>query len=150
MDSKMLARKLPLRVAVIIQEGRICADKVIIWFSEGPTMVKKFLAAAALFLAFTSAQAYTPQLRPLSSVDTEVFLRMNQDAQKLYVSGVVDGFTFVTYGHGYSNHDAVVKCLNAKNVGDLTTGVVDWLKTHPAFREGLSSAVVQTVNVFCG
>ncbi|MBU1690271.1 MAG: hypothetical protein KJ958_14100 [Gammaproteobacteria bacterium] len=113
-------------------------------------MVKKILAAAALFLAFTSAQAYTPQLRPLSSVDPAVFLRMNQDAQKLYVSGVVDGFTFVTYGHGFTNHDAVVKCLNSKNVGDLTAGVVDWLKTHPAFREGLSSAVVQTVNVFCG
>lgn len=114
-------------------------------------MVRKTLIAAGLlFLSFSSALAYTPQLRPLSSVDPEVFLRMNQDAQKLYVSGVVDGFTYVTYGHGFANHDAVVKCLNSKNVGDLTASVVDWLKVHPAFSEGLSSAVVQTVNGFCG
>jgi hypothetical protein len=136
---------------MLAQEGRIGTDNRNPWFKEDPEMVRKTLIAAGLlFLSFSSALAYTPQLRPLSSVDPEVFLRMNQDAQKLYVSGVVDGFTYVTYGHGFANHDAVVKCLNSKNVGDLTASVVDWLKVHPAFSEGLSSAVVQTVNGFCG
>lgn len=111
---------------------------------------KKLLAATGLILAFTSAQAYTPESRPLASVDPKAFLQMSQDAQRLYVAGVMDGFTYVTYGHGFANHDAVVKCLKTKSVDDLTANVVDWLKVHPAFREGLSSAVVQTVSGFCG
>lgn len=113
-------------------------------------MYKKFLALTGLLLAFTTAQAYTPESHPLKSVEPKDFLRMSQDAQKLYVAGVMDGFTYVTYGHGFANRDAVVKCLKTRGVDELTSSVVDWLKDHPAFSEGMSSAVVQTVNGFCG
>lgn len=113
-------------------------------------MFRKLLAATGLFLVFNCAQAYTPESRPLASIDSRAFLQMSQEAQKLYVAGVMDGFTYVTYGHGFANRDAVVKCLKTRGVDELTASVVDWLKDHPAFGEGMSSAVVQTVNGFCG
>ncbi|TCV86726.1 hypothetical protein [Sulfurirhabdus autotrophica] len=107
-----------------------------------------FIAIGLLFVA-NVASANTSQARPLTSVAANSFLQMQQDAQKLYVAGVMDGFTYVTYGHHIANHDAVVKCLQSKDINNLTHDVVDWLKQHPAFNEGLSSAVVQAMSSFC-
>jgi len=110
----------------------------------------KLLLTAGLSLAFNVAFAQNPpEVRPLASVEVKNFLQMQQDAQRLYVAGVMDGFTFVTYGHNFANHEAVVKCLQSKDIEKLTLEVVDWLKLHPAFSEGLSSAVVQVVSGFC-
>ena len=111
-------------------------------------MNKILFFAISLFIASNFAFANSSQVRPLTSVEANTFLNMHQEAQKMYVAGVMDGFTYVTYGHHIANHNAVVKCLQSKDINNLTLDVVGWLKMHPAFSEGLSSAVVQAMSSF--
>ena len=112
-------------------------------------MYHRLMMGLGLCLTFGSAQAMTPQAGPLASYDAQVFLQLSQDAQKVYVAGVMDGFAFVNYSHGFAAYDTVVKCIKSKPTEYLTAGVVEWLKAHPDFNEGLSSAVIQSVSAYC-
>ena len=136
---------LPTEISAVDDKGLTLSDL------RDEKMYKIFFFVIGFFLTSTSfsAIANTTQVRPLTSVEANAFLHMQQEAQKMYVAGVMDGFTYVTYGHHIANHDAVVKCLQSKDINNLTHDVVDWLKLHPAFSEGLSSAVVQAMSSFC-
>ena len=112
-------------------------------------MIKKLILSLGLCLTFGSAHAITPQAGPLASFDSHVFLQLSQDAQRIYVAGVMDGFSFVNYSHGFASYNTVVECINSKHVEGITSNVVDWLKAHPDFNEGLSSAVIQTISTYC-
>lgn len=112
-------------------------------------MVRKLFLSLGLCLTFGSAQAMTPQAGPSASYDASVFLQLSQDAQRIYVAGVMDGFSLVNYSHGFASYDTVVECIKSRHVEGLTANVVDWLKAHPDFNEGLSSAVIQTISTYC-
>lgn len=91
----------------------------------------------------------TPSLPPLTNVQPQAFAKMGWESQKIYVAGILDGLTFLSYGRNMPDHDAVVKCAKSRNLDELTHGVVAWIQAHPAFSESLGSAVAQTVSRSC-
>lgn len=106
---------------------------------------------AMLVVAATSAIAGpSPSERPLRSVESAAFLKMDWPAQRLYVSGILDGITFVSYGRRLPDHDAIVQCAKQRSVDQVTRDVVAFVKSHPAFSESLGSAVAQSVSSACG
>jgi len=110
------------------------------------------IAMLAVFcgtLAISPVAHATPTQPPLISVQPQAFAKMGWESQKIYVAGILDGLTFLSYGRNLPDHDAVVKCAKSSNLDALTHGVVDWIRAHPAFSESLGSAVAQTVSRSC-
>lgn len=111
----------------------------------------RILLGALLSLGAVTAMAGTvPKERPLTSVEAGAFLKLDWPAQRLYVSGILDGLTFVTYGRRLPDHDIVVQCARTRTVDQVTRDVVDFVKTRPAFSESLGAAVTQSVSAACG
>lgn len=111
----------------------------------------KISLKAILVVAAASAIAGpSPTERPLTSVESTAFLKMDWPAQRLYVSGILDGITFVSYGRRLPDHDAIVQCAKQRTVDQVTRDVLEFVKSHPAFAESLGSAVAQSVSTACG
>lgn len=107
------------------------------------------LAICSGTLAISPVAHATPTMPPLANVQPQAFAKMAWESQKIYVAGILDGLTFLSYGRNMPDHDAVVKCAKSRNLDELTHGVVAWVKAHPAFSESLGSAVAQTVSRAC-
>ena len=110
---------------------------------------KILVLSVAAILSISSAQAITSNSGPTASFNTQDFISLSSDIQRTYVAGVIDGFIYVNYSHQFAAYDAIVKCVNSKNINGLTVNVLDWLNAHPDFNEGLSSAVIQTISTYC-
>lgn len=111
----------------------------------------RILLGALLSLSACTAMAgAAPKERPLTSVEAGAFLKLDWQAQRLYVSGILDGLTFVSYGRKLPDHDMVVQCARNRTVDQVTRDVVEFVKTHPAFTESLGAAVTQSVSTACG
>lgn len=114
------------------------------------TLSKHFFAAVLSLAAVSALAGPGPTERPLASVESSVFLKMEWPAQRLYVSGILDGITFVSYGRRLPDHDAIVQCAKQRSVDQVTRDVVEFVKSRPAFSESLGSAVAQSVSSACG
>lgn len=114
-------------------------------------LLARIFVKAVLILATASACAGSaPMERPLISVEASSFLKMDWPAQRLYVSGILDGLTFVSYGRKLPDHDAIVRCARERSVDQVARDVVEFVKTHPGFTESLGSAVASSVSMACG
>lgn len=96
-----------------------------------------------------SANAEAPTVSPLISITSAEFLKLPSNIRAVYVGGVLDGMTFVTYGYSIPDHDRFVGCARTITLGELGTRTAEWLKAHPTFAEGSASAIVQTFSAYC-
>ncbi len=91
--------------------------------------------ASMLFLA--SALMLTPaaaQNRPLETILVEEFLKLPENFQVLYVAGILDGMSFVSYGNNDPTLGAWTNCVRQKTLGETNREVVAWLETNPEYR----------------
>ncbi len=82
-------------------------------------------------------------------IGVEDFLKLPEDFQSAYVGGILEGMAFTAYGYGHSDYPAWVNCVQRKTLGDTTSDVVEFIKQTPTFKEGVSSAVAQTLGRRC-
>ena len=116
----------------------------------GQFLPRLFVSAAVVLATTSTSAGPAPQERPLVSVEASTFLKLDWPAQRLYVSGILDGLTFVSYGRKLPDHDAIVRCARERSVDQVARDVVEFVKTHPAFTESLGSAVARSVSMACG
>lgn len=114
------------------------------------TLTRIMLGALLSIGAFAATAGAVPKERPLTSVEAGAFLKLDWQAQRLYVAGILDGLTFVTYGRRLPDHDLVVQCAKTRTVDQVTRDVVEFVKARPAFSESLGAAVTQSVSTACG
>lgn len=109
----------------------------------------KALVCLLLGYAAISANAEAPTVSPLISITPTEFLQLPNNVRSVYVGGVMDGITFITYGYSLQDHDKFVRCARTITLGDLANKTAEWLKAHPKFDEGTGSAIVQTFGAYC-
>jgi hypothetical protein len=109
----------------------------------------KLSACLMLACVSISANAQAPTVSPLISISPAEFLKLPNPIRSVYVGGVLDGMTFVSYGSSDRQHDRFVACARTITLGDLANKTVDWLKARPNFDESGASAIAQTLGAYC-
>jgi hypothetical protein len=118
-------------------------------------MKSNFASYASLLIVISFFQARSvpagPQtLGPLNSIPATEFLhKMTPAMRAFYVGGVIDGFTFTSYGYSLPEHDQFVRCARAIPLGKLSEETVAWIRSHPMSDESAASAVAATMGDYC-
>ena len=110
----------------------------------------RIVVVLALLVPSSLSMAAAPTTGPLISISTQEYLKLPLDIQALYVAGVIDGVSYMSYGYSLPDHDAYVKCARTIKLGDLAQRVADWIRAHPKFSEGPATAVSKTMGASCG
>jgi hypothetical protein len=110
---------------------------------------KRISLVGLLCIFFIAPVVSAQKLGPLHSITAAEFLKLPEGIRAIYVSGVLDGLTFTTYGYSIPDHDRFVQCAQTLTIGALANRTVDWLKANPVFPESLASAVARTMGIYC-
>lgn len=110
---------------------------------------KRITVAGLLCIFFIAPPVDAQKLGPLHSITTTEFLKLPEGIKAIYISGVLDGLTFTTYGYSIPDHDRFVQCAQTLTIGALANRTVEWLKANPAFSESLASAMARTMGIYC-
>ena len=86
---------------------------------------------------------------PLISLKPQESLELSDGVRAMYVGGVIDGMTFMSYGYSLPDHVEFAQCVQSMTVGALSDKVLAWLKQHPDFTEGTATAVAMTMGAAC-
>lgn len=100
-------------------------------------------------LVCNALPASAQSVNPLTVLTPAEFLKLPDVVRSVYVGGVLDGMTFVTYGYGIALHDRFVLCARSIAPGELAERTAQWLKARPTFGEGGASAVARTFGAYC-
>ncbi len=93
-------------------------------------MFHKLLLAMACVWFLSNAVSVNAQDRPLETLKTSVFLKLPSDLQAIYIGGVLDGMSYVSYGTQDPKLRAWTNCVRTKSLGESTEEVVRWLTEH--------------------
>ena len=110
-------------------------------------MARLFAIVAVLTCGASFAAA--PNVGPLLSIAPSEFMKQSEHEQAVYVAGVLDGMTFVSYGYSLPDHDQFVRCSQTITLGALAKRTLAFLHSNPQFSEGAASAVAQTYGAYC-
>lgn len=91
-------------------------------------------------------QVTTGTVQPIPIAE---FLKLPAQLQAIYVGGIIEGMSFVMYG--YSNPDLTkwTSCVRTQTLGKTTEDVVEFLRQRPNFKEGVGSALAQSLGKWC-
>jgi hypothetical protein len=67
----------------------------------------------------------------LETITTSEFLKLPEDLQNVYVAGVLDGMSYVTYNYEIADHDKFVACVRTQSLAATVAGVLDYIKNNP-------------------
>ena len=107
------------------------------------------LMVVVLILTLSGQSARGETVGPLISLTPQEFLELADGPQAMYVGGVIDGMTFMSYGHSLPDDVAFARCARSMTIGALSDKVVAWLRQHPDFNEGTATAVAMTMGAGC-
>ena len=107
------------------------------------------LLSLVVALASGISVAAEPTVGPLKSIAPHEFVKLSGPEQAVYVSGVLDGMSFTSYGYGLPEHDQFVRCSQTITLGALAKKTVAFLQANPKFSESTSSAVAQAYGSHC-
>ncbi len=93
-------------------------------------MFHKLLLAMACVGFLSSAVSVNAQDRPLETLKTREFLKFPDEVQALYIAGILDGMSYVSYGAQDPNLGAWENCVRTKSLGETSKEVVRWLTEH--------------------
>ena len=93
-------------------------------------MFHKLLLVMACVWFLSNAVSVNAQDRPLETLKTSDFLKLPINFQALYIGGVLDGMSYVSYGNSDPTLGAWTSCVRRKTVGETTEEAVRWLKEH--------------------
>jgi hypothetical protein len=85
----------------------------------------------------------------LEPMTTSEFMRLPEDAQLLYVAGIMGGIAFTAYSYAPSDYPAWVQCVRQKTLAATTKDVVAFLKARPRFDESVASAFARMIGERC-
>ena len=104
-------------------------------------MRRLFLAAA---LACTGAAAVPAQVQPMQVLSTEEFLKLPEDQQMLFLSGVVEGISYTNYLR--PEYAKWVACVQEGTMDTLLKQVRSMIDLDPkARREPVPWSVVRAI-----
>jgi hypothetical protein len=110
-------------------------------------IARTFAAVAVLLVSSPCwAQQRVGTLEPIRAAE---FLQLPEDAQAVYVGGIMEGMAFVLYGQSHPDYAEWVACVRRKTLGDTTKDVIAFIKSDPKFDEGVASAFAQTMGKRC-
>lgn len=93
-------------------------------------MFHGLLLAVACAWILSGAVSVNAQNRPLETLKTGQFLKLPKEVQALYIAGVLDGMSYVSYGTQDPKLGAWTTCVRAKSLGETSQEVVGWLTEH--------------------
>jgi hypothetical protein len=111
--------------------------------------MKNSLFTIFFLFANLNVQAATPTLSYVQSISPQLFLKLPDEVQALYVGAILDGMTFTSYGYQLPEHDKFVKCTQTMTLGALGQKVSSWLKANPTNKEGVATAVAHVMGASC-
>ena len=85
----------------------------------------------------------------LQPIATAEFLRLTEEIQTIYVSGILEGIAFMGYSYAPDDYPAWTECVRKKTLGETTKDVVAFIQQGPKFNEGVASAVAQSLGRRC-
>ncbi len=86
---------------------------------------------------------------PLHIFTPEEFLKLPDGLQAVFVGGLIEGMSFVTYGYSLPDHEAWTACVRRKSIGDTAADVVAYLQQNPGFNESIASAFAHVIGKRC-
>ena len=94
-------------------------------------MLRTLMLVSVVALASTFVNA---QDRPLETIRVAEFLKLPESIQAVYVAGILDGMSYVSYGNSDPNLGAWSNCVRKTNLEEMTKEVVAWLEANPSNR----------------
>jgi hypothetical protein len=96
-------------------------------------------------LVFVFAATFGNGIRA-GSLETVTTSELPEDFQSMYVAGILDGMSYVTYNYEIPHHDQWAACVRTKSLGATLTDVLAYLKDNPGEAEyPLTWAVAKTI-----
>ena len=93
-------------------------------------MVHKLLLAMTCVGFLSNAISVNALDRPLETLKTNEFLKLPNEVQALYIAGILDGMSYVSYGTQDPKLGAWANCVRVKSLGETSEEVVRWLTEH--------------------
>jgi hypothetical protein len=87
-----------------------------------------FLIAIAFVSAISDLKSQT---RPLKTISAQDFLKLPEEMQLFYMSGALDGISYVSYSYEIPGFDKWVACVRSKPLGETLDRLVGFLKANP-------------------
>jgi hypothetical protein len=68
---------------------------------------------------------------PLETINTSEFLQLSEDLQTIYVAGVLDGMSYVSYNDDIAIPDKWIACVRTQALKKTVADVVQFLRDNP-------------------
>ena len=94
-------------------------------------------------------QAQDKGRRLVEIISTKEFLPLPSAPQALFVAGILEGVAFTAYGMSSPDYPRWFECVTSVPLGDLTSDTVAFIKADPGFKEGVPSALAQSLGKRC-
>jgi len=119
--------------------------------SIGRTRFEKALSFASLLIILTLLDApfsfgeTRMMLRPISTAE---FMSFSDNAQVIYVAGILEGMSLMTY-KPTAAYRKWTECVRSKTLGETTKEVVALIKQNPNYQDSIAGAVSQSLGKRC-
>ena len=113
---------------------------------QGAVIIAAFALAVP---AYPLAAEEAKPVGPMHIFTTEEFLKLPDGLQAVFVGGLIEGMSFITYGYSLPDHEAWTACVRRKSIGDTAADVVAYLQQNPGFTESIASAFAHTIGKRC-
>jgi hypothetical protein len=84
-------------------------------------------------------------LRPISTAE---FMSFSDNAQVIYVAGILEGMSLMTY-KPTAAYRKWTECVRSKTLGETTKEVVALIKQNPNYQDSIAAAVSQSLGKRC-
>lgn len=109
------------------------------------------VGASLIFLgaSIPPGQAQDKGQRLVEIISTKEFLQLPSGPQALFIAGILEGMAFTAYGMSSPDYPRWSQCVTSVPLGDLTNDTVAFIKADPGFKEGVPSALAQSLGKRC-